>query len=238
VSSRKEQKEQLRREREERERQARAAQGRRRMIGYGVGGALALAAIVAVVIVLVSGGGDDGGSGKTSNLLPGGGKVPAPQVTDLSTAAKAAGCKLTSFPAASRDHTESLNTKVKYKTNPPTAGKHYFDPAADGAFSKAPPDVQVVHTQEHGRVVVWFKPTLPRATRASLKALFDEDSYQMLLVPRANMPYPVAATAWGATPTPLGTGYVMGCKTFTPKVYDALRTFRDRHRGKGPEPIP
>ena len=60
----------------------------------------------------------------------------------------------------------------------------------------------------------------------------------MVLVPRANMPYPVAASAWGATPDPLGTGYVMGCERFTPKVFDALRTFRDEHRGKGPEPIP
>ena len=127
---------------------------------------------------------------------------------------------------------------MKYKTNPPTAGKHYVQPAADGAYAKAPPDVQVVHTQEHGRIVIWFKPTLPKADRAALKALFDQDSDKMVLVPRANMPYPVAATAWGATPDPLGTGYVMGCARFTPKVFDALRTFRDEHRGKGPEPIP
>jgi hypothetical protein len=237
MSHRREQKEQLRREREEREREAKAAERRRRMIGYGAGGALVLAAIIAVVVVLVSGGGDKG-SGAGSSVLPSGGKVPEPQVTDLKTAAKAASCKLISFPAQSRDHLQSLNDKVKYKTNPPTAGKHYFDPAADGAYTKAPPDTQLVHTQEHGRIVIWFKPSLPKADRAGLKALFDQDSDKMVLVPRANMPYPVAATAWGATPDPLGTGYVMGCASFTPKVYDALRTFRDEHRGKGPEPIP
>ena len=236
MASRKEQKERLRRERQERERQAKEAERRRRMIGYGAGGALVLAAVVAVVIVLVSGGG--GGAEATSELLPGGGKAPAAQVTDLKTSAKAAGCELTSFPASSRDHTEKLSDKVKYKSNPPTAGKHYFDPAADGAYSEAPPDVRLVHTQEHGRVVIWFKPSLPKADRADLKALFDEDSYQMVLVPRAKMPYAVAATAWGSSPTPLGTGYVMGCKRLTPKIFDALRTFRDEHRGKGPEPVP
>jgi hypothetical protein len=236
VASRKEQKERLRREREERERAAQAALRRKRLIGYGAGGGLVLAAVVAIAIVLASGGG--GGSTATAEVLPAGGKVPEPQVTDLKTAAKAAGAKLISFPAQSRDHLQDLNAKVKYKTNPPTAGKHYFDPAADGAYAKAPPDVKLVHTQEHGRIVIWFKPSLPKADRAGLKALFDQDSDKMVLVPRANMPYDVAATAWGAAPTPLGTGYVMGIPHFTPKVYDALRTFRDEHRGKGPEPIP
>jgi hypothetical protein len=236
VASRKEQKERLRREREERERAAREAERRRRVVGYGVGGGLALAAIVAIAVVVTTGG---GGSDKaTAEVLPSGGTVPEPQVTDLNTAAKAAQCKLISFPAQSRNHIQNVNQHVKYKTNPPTAGMHYFDPAADGAYAQAPPDVRLVHTQEHGRIVIWFKPSLPEAQRAGLKALFDQDSDKMVLVPRANMPYPVAASAWGATPDPLGTGYVMGCSQFTPKVYDALRTFRDAHRGKGPEPVP
>jgi hypothetical protein len=236
VASRKEQKERLRRERQEREQQAKEAERRRRLIGYGAGGGLVLAAIVAVGVVIATGGG--GGSTATAEVLPGGGKVPEPQVTDLGAAAKAAGCKLISFRAQSRDHIQNLNENVKYKTNPPTAGKHYVQPAADGAYAKAPADVELVHTQEHGRIIIWFKPTLPKAERAALKALFDQDSDKMVLVPRANMPYPVAATAWGATPDPLGTGYVMGCGQFVPKVFDALRTFRDAHRGNGPEPVP
>jgi hypothetical protein len=237
VASRKEQKEQLRREREERERVAKAAERRKRLIGYGVGGALVLAILIAGGIALLAGSGGSSSSA-TASVLPSGGKVPEPQVTDLKSAADAAGAKLISFPAQSRDHLQSLNDKVKYKTNPPTAGKHYFDPAADGAYSKAPPDVQLVHTQEHGRVIIWFKPSLSKADRAGLKALFDQDADKMVLVPRANMPYDVAATAWGATPDPLGTGYVMGIPKFSPKVYDALRAFRDEHRGKGPEPVP
>ena len=36
---------------------------------------------------------------------------------------------------------------------------------------------------EHGRVVIWFKKSLPKAERANLKALYDEDTFQMLLVP-------------------------------------------------------
>jgi len=86
--------------------------------------------------------------------------------------------------------------------------------------------------------VIWAKPTLPREDRQKIRALFDEDSYQMVVVQRANMPYAVAATAWGADPTPLGTGYTMSCSSWSDNVIDALRAFRDEHRSNGPEPIP
>jgi hypothetical protein len=79
---------------------------------------------------------------------------------------------------------------------------------------------------------------LPENARANLKAFFDEDSYQIILVPRANMPLEVAASAWGRDPEPLGTGFLMGCGHYSDKDFDALRAFRDEHRSNGPEPIP
>jgi hypothetical protein len=236
VASRKEQKEALRREREERERAAKAAERRRRLIGYGAGGGLVLAAIIAVVVVLVAGGGK--GGGESEQVFPTGGSAPAPSITDLNAAAKAAGCTMKRVKATSRDHTQSLSNRVKYSTNPPTSGKHYFDPPADGMYGTAPQDEQVVHAEEHGRVIYWVKPSLPKSSRADIRALFDEDSSGVLLVPRAGMPYDVATTAWGAVPQPLGTGYLMGCPRYSKKVFDAIRTFRDAHRGKGPEPVP
>ena len=51
---------------------------------------------------------------------------------------------------------------------------------------------------EHGRVIFWVKPSLPEDQRANIRALVDDDSYQMFLVPRSNMAYAVAATAWNA----------------------------------------
>lgn len=236
MASRKEQKEALRREREERERAAKAAERRRRLIGYGAGGGLALAAIIAIAAVLVSGGGK--GGGKSETAFPGGGHAPGPGVTDLKAAARAANCTMRSVKATSRNHTQSLSDHVKYSTNPPTSGKHYFNPPADGVYGTAPQDEQVVHGEEHGRVIIWVKPSLPKSARANIRALFDEDSSGMLLVPRPNMPYDVAVTAWGAVPQPLGRGYLMGCSRYSPKLFDAIRDFRDAHRGKGPEPVP
>jgi hypothetical protein len=236
VSSRREQKEALRREREERERAAKAAQARKRMVGYG-GAFVLVLAVVAVGAVLLAGG-DEAGS-VDPNVLPGGGSVPEQKEFDLTKAAAAAGCELKDVKASgSFDHTTDPNERVKYNSNPPTSGRHFAVPADDGAYSTAPTDEQLVHNLEHGRVIIWFKPTLPKDTRADLKALFDEDTYQMLLVPRAKMPYQVAASAWNGTPEPSGLGRLLTCERTGPEMWDALRAFRDEHRSNGPEPIP
>jgi Protein of unknown function (DUF3105) len=239
VSHRRQQKEALRKEREERERKQREAQQRKRLVGYG--GAALLVAIVAVVLVVVAMGGDEGGtgdSGSASNVFPDGGSVTEQTEFELEPAAQAANCELESERTRSRQHTTSIDERIDYPSNPPTSGRHYIEPAADGAYGDAPQDEELVHGLEHGRVIVWVRPNLPEEQRANLKALFDEDTYQMFLVPRADMPYAVAATAWNAEPVPNGTGRMLTCREFTPEIYDALRTFRDEHRSRGPEPVP
>ena len=238
MSHRREQKERLRREREERERQAKAAEQRKKMVGYGVGGALALAALV-VVIILATGGSDGGGSdAQAAEVFPSGGSFPKQTIFDVKPAAAAAGCKLSTVKATSREHTTSLSDHVKYSTNPPTSGKHYQIPAQDGIYGDPPQDEELVHAMEHGRVIYWVKPSAPKDVRANIRALVEDDSYQMFLVPRSNMPYEVAATAWDADPPPNGTGELMTCTKVTDKTYDALAAFRDEHRSQGPEPIP
>jgi hypothetical protein len=238
VSHRKQQKEALRREREARERQAREAQQRKRMVGFGAGGLLAVAAIIALVVVAAGGNGSSGADEAAGSLLPDGGSVAEQQEFDLSAAAEAAGCELRSTPARTREHTASLDQRINYDSDPPTSGRHYQEPAPDGAYGDAPQDEQLVHNLEHGRVIVWFKPGLPEGERADLRALFDEDSYQMVMVPRRDMPYAVAASAWNRDPIPNGTGRLLTCDRMTPEVFDALRAFRDEHRSNGPEAIP
>src|SRR5688500_11165329 len=176
MASRKDQKAQLRKEREEREAAAKAAERRRRLIGYGAGAAVVLVALIAAGVLLASGGDGGGGGGSGGgDVLPDGGEVPDRKVTDLEDAAKAAGCRLRSGSAKSRDHSDTLTEKIVYDTKPPTSGKHYNTPSEDGAYGEAPNPQERVHSLEHGRVVVWFKKGLPRDERANLKALFDED---------------------------------------------------------------
>jgi hypothetical protein len=244
MASRKEQKAALRQEREEREAAAKAEQRRRQMIGYVAGGVVVVIAVVVGAVLLSSGGSGKSGGGKatkSSNVLPSGGSVPSTKIKDLDAAAKAAGCVQKSYKGKSREHTGDINEKIKYDSHPPTEGKHYQVPADDGAYEKAPDIKQIVHTLEHGRVEIIFRKSLPAKDRADLKALFDEDSYHMLLSPDPagdNMPYEVAATAWNADPTPNGTGKLLGCKTFNPQVFDAIRAFKEDNRDNGPETIP
>jgi Protein of unknown function (DUF3105) len=238
VAHRREQKEALRRERERREREARQAQQRKRLVGFGAAGLLVVATVIVLVLV-AAGSGDGGGDAAAAQLLPDGGSVPEQKVFEVGPAARAAGCELRSSRGRGvAAHTTSLDEKVNYKTNPPTNGRHYEVPAEDGAYGEAPPDEALVHSLEHGRVIVWFKPGLSEAQRGDLKALFDEDSYQMLLVPRRDMPYEVAASAWNRDPLPGGTGRLLTCERMSPELFDALRAFRDEHRSNGPEPVP
>jgi hypothetical protein len=239
VSHRREQKERLRREREERERQARAAEQRKKMVGYGVGGALALAAVVVLVLLATGGGGGEGGDAQAAEVFPDGGSFPEQTIFEVAPAAKAAGCELQSKKGSGvATHTTSLDQRVKYNTNPPTTGRHYEIPAQDGTYGDAPQDEELVHGMEHGRVIFWVKPSLPEEQRADIRALVDDDPYQMFLVPRTDMPYAVAATAWNADPPPGGTGRMLLCNEVNDKTYDALAAFRDEHRSQGPEPIP
>jgi hypothetical protein len=238
MSHRREQKEALRRERELREQQARAAEQRKRMVGYGAAGLLAIVAVA--VVILLATGGDDAGSGPGSggDVFPDGGSFPEQTIFDVAPAAKAAGCEMETKKGTARAHTTSPDDRVKYNTNPPTTGRHYEIPAQDGIYGQAPSDEQLVHTMEHGRVIIWVKPSLPEDQRADIRALVEDDEYQMVLVPRSNMPYAVAAAAWHAEPAPNGTGRLLLCNEVNGKTFDALAAFRDENRSQGPEPIP
>ena len=237
MARRKGEKEALRRERERREAEAHAAQRRKRLVGFGGGALLAVAAIAVIVVLAAGGNGAEGQGG--GDVFPDGGDVPEQTAFELEASAEAAGCELSSKRASGvADHTTTLDEKVDYDTNPPTNGRHYQVPAEDGLYHESPTDEQLVHTLEHGRVIVWVKPSLPEDTRQTIRALFDEDTYQMVVVPRSNMTPAVAATAWNRDPDPGGTGRTLSCPRWNDNVVDAIRTFRDEHRSNGPEPVP
>ena len=230
MASRKEEKERLRREREAREREAESGARRRRLLGYGVGGALALAAVVAIAVVALAnrdGGGDPQGGGKaqpTADLPKS--PVPPQRETDFAKAVEASGCTTKRQPSEGRGHTTS---PVRYRANPPTSGRHNPVTADDGAYAQAPATEQLVHSLEHGRIIIQFRPSAPEKVRGQLKSLFDEDSYHVILTPNPDMPYEVAATAWNQ---------LLACPRANDRVFDAIRAFRDRYRDRGPEFVP
>jgi hypothetical protein len=223
MASRKDEKERRRQERLEAERAREREQMRRRRYAMIAGTVLGVAVIAAVVAVIAAGGGDDSGKTGGAPLDIAAQAPPQQRISDLGQAAKTAGCKLENPAIEGRTHTTK---PVKYGTNPPTSGNHNPVPAVDGAYSKDPGVFHLVHSLEHGRVIIWYKPDLRRKRLAQVKGLFEDDTYHMIVTPKKTMPYELAATAWG---------HLAGCKKVTDETFDVLRAFRDRYRDKAPE---
>jgi hypothetical protein len=117
---------------------------------------------------------------------------------------------------------------VKYDTNPPSGGNHNPTPAPAGIFTaeNTPPDSQLVHSLEHGYVVIWYRPDLPSTQLDDLRSLAGRYSKDVLLVPRASLGQPVAATAWHRR---------LLCSQTD---LQSLESFVTSYRNRGPEKVP
>jgi hypothetical protein len=238
MASRQEEKQKRREERLARERAEAAAAARRKRLQWAGGAVLAVAIVIGVVVAVASGlgGSSGGGDGQATKVSSAAAKVKLPQqqTADVVAAAKAAGCVLQHPAIEGRSHENKEFTEADYKTNPPTSGNHFPQWYEDGIYAPgdSPHLGMLVHTLEHGRIDVQYRPGTPKSTVDGLTSLLNEqdDGYHMLLFEnQTKMPYAVAATAWGQ---------LLGCKTMNAKVYDAMRTFRERYIDKGPEQVP
>jgi hypothetical protein len=236
MSSRQEEKERRRQERLAQEQAEAASAARMRRIQIALGSLIAVAAVVGVVIAITSSGGGGGGNDKAqsadSNPKA---AVPPVRETNLAAAAKAAGCQLLNPPSEGRNHTTD---PVTYKnSNPPASGPHNPVPADDGIYAPGnePAKEHWVHSLEHGRILIQYKPGTTAHVRDQLETVGSEElrgtaGYHVLVFENnTNMPYAVAAVAWT---------HVLGCKRMNDRVFDAIRAFRTQYTDKGPELIP
>lgn len=117
---------------------------------------------------------------------------------------------------------------ASYKVDPPAGGNH--DPSAaaaglyDAAGQTAPKDASLVHSLEHGLVVIWHRPDLSEADLAAVNKVFDDHSNDVIVVPRASLQGKVAATSWGRR---------LLCDEVEP---ESLSEFVTLYRNKSPEP--
>jgi hypothetical protein len=119
---------------------------------------------------------------------------------------------------------EHVPSPPAYKVNPPAGGNHTPEVAAAGTYreGQVPPDGPIVHAMEHGFVVIWYRPG-DTDVMDEAEALGDEFGEETLVVPRATMDVPVAATAWHRR---------LLCGSFE---HDALSEFIRGYRDQGPE---
>lgn len=254
MASRKEEKERLRLERVAAERRESSQERKRLLLGYAVAAILGLAVVGGIVFALTSGGSEAGDGvvdtdsenvNLTYGVLPEGLEVderegtPPPEIEngDLVGASTEASCELQQdLPSEGNTHFNDADKVVEYETNPPTSGDHFGSQTeagsgalADGAFLETPNWNRLVHSLEHGRVLIQYSPDLPEEDQLALKGVFDADRAGVDLFPNAEMPYEVAATGWTQ---------LLGCETYEgATTLDAIRAFTATYRGRGPEPV-
>ena len=119
---------------------------RQRLILYGLAGSgiLLLGAVLLFLAFAPSGSGDD----------------------ELAATIRDAGGTFRTYESEGRQHVNTLDAKVDYKTDPPTSGSHYVVPAVWGIYDRPINQLQSVHNLEHGGVIIQYGDDVPQATVA------------------------------------------------------------------------
>jgi hypothetical protein len=178
---------------------------RQRMILYGLAasGIVLLGAVLLFLAFVPRGNGDEG----------------------LAQTIRAAGGTLQTFKSEGRNHVQSLDEDVDYKTDPPTSGPHYFSPAVWGIYDRPLNQVQAVHNLEHGGIVIQYGDDIPQAEVQKIADFYRDDPNGMLVAPLPRLGDEIALTAWT---------HMAKVPRFDQEAFEA---FRDTYRGEGPEPF-
>lgn len=89
-----------------------------------------------------------------------------------------------------------VGTPVEYKTNPPTSGSHYAEPANWGVYQIAPDDRQLVHNLEHGGIWISYKPSIDADTKAKLEDIGRRNPGSVVVSPREGNDANIAVVSW------------------------------------------
>lgn len=118
---------------------------------------------------------------------------------------------------------------IAYNTDPPTSGPHY-DPSADpGIYDEPIPDGYLIHSLEHGYVIISHNlEDLPddeasRIVRELAMIADSERMWKLIVVPRPGMDSRFALTAW------------QRIDTFNQLNERRIRRFIRAWRDRGPE---
>lgn len=111
----------------------------------------------------------------------------------VQAAAKAPISGVQTFTGLSRNH---VTGTVAYAQNPPVGGDHSEVDQNCGYYSAPVADENAVHSMEHGAVWITHAADLPAAQLSTLRGFAAKGAY-VLVTPRAGLPTPVVASAWG-----------------------------------------
>lgn len=133
----------------------------------------------------------------------------------------------------SREHIARGTQHEPYNSDPASSGPHYSDsnaPTPWGVYTQEVPEEVFVHNEEHGGIIITYKPDLPADQLKKLQDLFappysnkNFSPLKFVVTPRSKNTHAIQLAAW----------------TYTLNLdqYDetTLMKFYLQHVGKGPE---
>jgi len=138
--------------------------------------------------------------------------LPPVRETELGQAARDAGCELRAG-------------AVQRVGDPPVVGPR-ARAAAPGFYEEAMSRPALVGAMRRGQVVVYYSRELPEGQRDLLKSVQRAVPEGTVVVPDDRMRFALAVTAWRR---------LLGCPRVGPGTLDAIRLFRGRFLGSGPD---
>lgn len=124
-------------------------------------------------------------------------------------------------------HVKLGGSHEQYNSNPPTSGPHIGGSVAGAGIKDKPvADEIVVHSLEHGAVVLWYREDIGEDNLARLKKVFNEARGKKIMVPRDNMDTIIALTSWG---------YLLKLESVDE---DRIKEFIETNNDRAPEKAP
>jgi hypothetical protein len=150
----------------------RKGERKRNALIFGGIGAVILAVIIAVTLVIVN-------------------QVQVDREREAAASQPIEGIQ--EYPDVTFNHVEG---EVEYEQSPPVGGDHNPIWTNCGVYTEPVPNVNSVHSMEHGAVWITYNPEIGQAEIDRLTELVGNRSY-VLLSPYPDLDTPIAASAWG-----------------------------------------
>lgn len=145
---------------------------------------------------------------------------------ETSAAGASSACQAKTIASQGQQHAEALPENYRYRSFPATSGTHDPVPAVWGSYTEPIEEFKLVHNLEHGGVVIQYGSAVSPELRQEIESWYQDDPYGVVVAPLPKLNNKVAATAWTRVTT---------CTGFDE---DAISSFRDEYRARGPEAFP
>lgn len=137
----------------------------------------------------------------------------------------------TAVPEEGKDHVAE-GSVITYKSSPPSSGTHNGSTAPYGFSDKEIAEGMLVHSLEHGAIVLYYKPGLPDKVLQDLRDVYSSlppakyGKVKLVITPYLKLQTPLVLAAWGRV------------LPFTEFNYNKVRAAYQALVDKGPEDVP